>query len=555
MTAAPDDHAPPSELWVGPYRLLTRIGEGGMGVVHLGQRATGERAAIKVLRPHVVPDDEARARLAREVNSLGLVRSPRVAEVLDADPWGPIPYVATRYVPGLPLHRHVQEEGALGGADLGRFAAALAEAVQAVHEVGVLHRDIKPSNVLMEGRNPVLIDFGLARLDDDISVTRTGYLLGTPGYLAPEILFGEKPTPASDVHSWAATVAFAGLARPPFGSGHALLVMDRVRNGQHDLDGLDGDIGALLLASLDPDPVRRPDLASVLRALGADPAPAHDIPFTLPFAAVPTIAPQGPATAAAAGPLAPPTLVDPQTLVDPDRQQPPAAPMAAPTRQPYQQPPQVSQPSRPPQQTAYPQTQPGPTRVGLAERLRRGVLGGGAVLATAAAIAWAPWVMTVVLVAGVCLLRAGSLAGSTLAEKRRLRGRKWYDGTVATMTAPWHFAVSLLGTGALLVWAALLAACALLTMLALGAADHVALGVSGVVFVGSLWTGPGSSRVSAPLRRVGVVMARQPLPWALWSAVLLLVAAGAFAGAIGEINWAPAPESPWAEGTWLGRWL
>ena len=156
--------------------------------------------ALKRLRPHIVGDEEARQRLAREVGSLSRVRSKWVAEIVDADPWADIPYVATRYVPGLSLHDHVQEEGPIEGDDLLWFAACLAEGVSSVHEVGVLHRDIKPSNVLMEGRTPILIDFGLARVADDPKLTHTGWLLGTPGYLAPEILYGEDATPASDVH-------------------------------------------------------------------------------------------------------------------------------------------------------------------------------------------------------------------------------------------------------------------------------------------------------------------------------------------------------------------
>ena len=184
-------HTPP-DLRVGGYRLLAKIGEGGMGVVHLAQAGDGSRVALKVLRPHIIGDDEARERLAREVASLRRVTSPRIAEVLDADPWGETPFVATRYVPGLSLHQHVREEGPIQGADLTYFAAGLAEAVIAVHQVGVLHRDIKPSNVLLEGRSPVLIDFGLARLAEDPRLTHTGWLLGTPGYLC---LLYTSPSP------------------------------------------------------------------------------------------------------------------------------------------------------------------------------------------------------------------------------------------------------------------------------------------------------------------------------------------------------------------------
>ena len=216
MTTYRPEQAPPG-IFVGDYELLTRLGEGGMGVVHLARKPGGDRVALKVLRPHIVGDDEARRRLAREVSSLTRVKSRRVAEILDADPWGDVPFVATRYVPGLSLHDHVHEEGAIEGAELVWFAGCLAEALGAVHAVGVLHRDIKPSNILMEGRTPILIDFGLARVADDPKLTHTGWLLGTPGYLAPEILYGEDASTASDVHSWAATVAFAGTGRAPIG--------------------------------------------------------------------------------------------------------------------------------------------------------------------------------------------------------------------------------------------------------------------------------------------------------------------------------------------------
>ena len=265
---------------VGEYRLLAKIGEGGMGVVHLAQGADGARVALKVLRPHIVGDDEARVRLAREVASLRRVTSPRIAEVIDADPWGETPYVATRYVPGLSLHEHVRQEGPVTGADLTHFAAGLAEAVIAVHRVGVLHRDIKPSNVLLEGRSPVLIDFGLARLAEDPRLTHTGWLLGTPGYLAPEILYGDDATTASDMHSWAATVVFAATGRPPFGTGPAMAIMDRVRRGEHDLSAVPPALLPLVRACLAPDPRDRPETAAVLASLRG---PSRD-DFTLPVA-------------------------------------------------------------------------------------------------------------------------------------------------------------------------------------------------------------------------------------------------------------------------------
>ncbi|MGH3347168.1 MAG: serine/threonine-protein kinase, partial [Nocardioides sp.] len=293
MTTSPRPESAPAEIRVGGYRVLARLGEGGMGVVHLARRDDGHRVALKVLRPHIVGDDEARARLAREVNSLSRIRSRWIAEIVDADPWGEVPFVATRYVPGLSLHEHVAEEGPITGDDLRWFAECLAEGLASVHEVGVLHRDVKPSNVLMEGRTPILIDFGLARVADDPKLTHTGWLLGTPGYLAPEILHGDDATTASDVHSWAATVAFAGTGQPPFGRGPSMAIMDRVRRGEHDLGGLPDDLGPVLHAALDPDPVRRPTLDQIRDWVVGGPVPVvveplrpaePDDPYTVPLA-------------------------------------------------------------------------------------------------------------------------------------------------------------------------------------------------------------------------------------------------------------------------------
>jgi len=144
-----------------------------------------------------------------------------------------------------------------------------------VHAAGVLHRDVKPSNVLMEGRAPILIDFGLARVADDPKLTHTGWLLGTPGYLAPEILHGQDATAASDIHSWAATVAYAGTGHPPFGRGPSMAVMDRVRRGQHRLSGLDVRVRELVALALDPEPRRRPTLDEIRAQLAIVVPPAE----------------------------------------------------------------------------------------------------------------------------------------------------------------------------------------------------------------------------------------------------------------------------------------
>ncbi|MDQ4085335.1 MAG: serine/threonine protein kinase, partial [Actinomycetota bacterium] len=262
MTSPSPSHAETGRF--GRYRLLAKVGEGGMGVVHLAEAPDGRRVALKVLRPHVVGDDEGRARLAREVSSLRRVRSRRVAEVHDADPWGEQPYLVTRYVDGPSLHTLVREYGPLDGEALLAVARGLVEAVIAVHAAGVLHRDVKPSNVLVEGgHDPVLIDFGLAKVSEDSRLTATGWLMGTPGYLAPEVLYGEEATPAADVHSWAATVVFAATGDSPFGRGPSMAVMDRARRGEYDLSDVPEWLRPLLSRCLSPDPARRPSAHEV----------------------------------------------------------------------------------------------------------------------------------------------------------------------------------------------------------------------------------------------------------------------------------------------------
>lgn len=520
---------------VGDYTLLARIGEGGMGVVHLAQRAGGERVALKVLRPHVVGDDEARARLAREVSSLSRVRSPRVGQIVDSDPWGPIPFVATRYVPGLPLNAYVREEGALHGADLVWFAKGLLEALRAVHRVGVLHRDIKPSNVLMEGRNPVLIDFGLARAAEDADITRTGWLLGTPGYLAPEILYGHTPDEASDIHSWAATVAFAGTGRPPFGTGPSVAVMDRVRRGEHDLSGLDPELAPWIAAALAPEPSARPDLPALLDALSGGstrerPRATAPEPPTVPLSGFDSESQQ--ALDAAAAPTR--RLEDDVTRGRPRDPGPGPAPM----REPYQQP--------------APPVLPARTR--WTERLRRWTLGASLLGAVTASTALAPWATVGVIAALTVVLRSLSLSGSAARARREARGAKWYDGVLNVLAAPWHFVVSLPGTLMLLAWTALIVACVGLVLVAVGVEDLVVLGVSGLALGIFHWTGPGSSRLRSPVRGVGLPLARTALPWAISTLLLLLGAAAMLwlAQAAGT-SWLPFDGSPWGAHTWLGR--
>ena len=528
---------------VGDYRLLAKIGEGGMGVVHLAQAPDGSRVALKVLRPHIIGDDEARERLSREVASLRRVTSPRIAEVLDADPWGELPFVATRYVPGLSLHEHVRREGPLSVPDLVHFAAGLAEAVIAVHSVGVLHRDIKPSNVLLEGRAPVLIDFGLARLAEDPRLTHTGWLLGTPGYLAPEILYGDDATTASDVHSWAATVVFAATGRAPFGSGPAMAIMDRVRRGEHDLSEVPEAVLPLVRACLAPDPADRPETTAVLASLRGRQSPGsrsdrrtvRDDP-TMPVALAPPtgLAPAGsgfaPATSATAvTPLQPSAtrLVTGPTVVDRPRMVP-------------------GQAWRPP-----------PAGV---PRLQRGALLAGFFATVTLGFARAPYLA--LLVAGLLalLVRTFSWTTDSARQRQHLRGRRrWYDGPLTLATSPWYLVVATAGTMMLLLWSAFVAFVVGFAYLLFRGPLEPGLLLMGAVFGLSLWWGPGSRRLRVPSRRLVLLTTRNV--WVGWAGVAVVATAAAlcaYALATGGVAWDPKPGPPWRSGTLLGdvlRWL
>ena len=266
----PAEHTPDR---LGPYRLLDRIGEGGMGVVYLARDPEQRSVAVKVLRPAVAGDPNARRRLAREVETMRRVRSPFVAEVLDTDVTSETPYIVTRYVPGRTLDEVVTQEGPLSGARLIRVAAGLADALAAIHAAGVVHRDLKPGNVMLMNGDPVVIDFGIAQALDSTRLTMTGMFMGTPGYLSPEVIEGQSSTSFSDVHAWGATVAFAATGRPPFGTGSYETIFYRIVNGKPDLSGVPAPMAELLAAALRRDPAQRPAAIQLrTRAAALDPA-------------------------------------------------------------------------------------------------------------------------------------------------------------------------------------------------------------------------------------------------------------------------------------------
>ncbi|WP_169750148.1 serine/threonine-protein kinase [Streptosporangium amethystogenes] len=253
---------------LGPYRLLRRLGEGGMGVVHLAVDPQGRQVAVKVLRAEVAGDDVARRRLSREVETMRRVRSEHIAEVIDADVTGHRPYIVTRYVAGRPLDEVIKQDGPMELPALLRVAHGVASALAAVHSVGVIHRDLKPGNVLILDGQPVLIDFGIAQAVDATRLTQTGMFIGTPGYLAPEIIEGHEAGPEVDVHAWAGTLVFAATGQPPFGKGTLEMIFYNITAGKANVEAVPRELQPVLRAALQRDPARRPSAADLAAQVG-----------------------------------------------------------------------------------------------------------------------------------------------------------------------------------------------------------------------------------------------------------------------------------------------
>ncbi|MDP9849364.1 serine/threonine-protein kinase [Streptosporangium lutulentum] len=249
---------------LGPYQLLRRLGEGGMGVVHLAVDPQGRQVAVKVLRSEVAGDDVARRRLSREVETMRRVRSEYIAEVLDADVTGHRPYIVTRYIAGPPLDEVVKRDGPMELPALLKIAHGVASALAAVHSVGVIHRDLKPGNVLILDGQPVLIDFGIAQAVDATRLTQTGMFIGTPGYLAPEIIEGHEAGPEVDVHAWAGTLVFAATGQPPFGKGTLEMIFYNITAGKANVDAVPRALQPVLRAALQRDPAKRPKAAELV---------------------------------------------------------------------------------------------------------------------------------------------------------------------------------------------------------------------------------------------------------------------------------------------------
>ncbi|MFC5183153.1 serine/threonine-protein kinase [Actinomadura harenae] len=260
---------------LGPYRLTARLGQGGMGTVLLGEDPSdGRRVAVKVVNPELAGDEAFRERFRREVTAARRVSRFCTAAVLDAELDRDPLYVVTEFVDGPTLFRAVRDGGPLRGGDLEGLAVGVATALSAIHAAGIVHRDLKPSNVLLSPTGPRVIDFGIARpVESPDGPTTTGRFVGTPAYIAPELMRDGPLTPAADVFAWGCVVTFAATGSPPFAGRNVHETLYRVAHEPPVLDGLDGPLLPLVEAALDKDPARRPSVPDLLAALINAPAP------------------------------------------------------------------------------------------------------------------------------------------------------------------------------------------------------------------------------------------------------------------------------------------
>ncbi|WP_406484782.1 protein kinase domain-containing protein [Streptomyces sp. NBC_01563] len=259
---------------IGPYEVFQLLGEGGMGRVFLARSPGSRLVALKVIRPEYAEASNFRGRFRREAESARRVSGFFTPPVLDADADAPQPWLATAYVPAPSLHDVVRSFGVLPEPALRALGAGLAEALLAIHDTGIVHRDLKPGNVLVAEDGPRVIDFGISSAVDATQLTRTGAVMGTPGFMAPEqIVSSREAGPAADVFSLGCVLVFAATGRGPFGAGGTAEILYRAVHQQPQLDGVPQGLGPLIGSCLDKDPARRPPAASVLAALGgADPA-------------------------------------------------------------------------------------------------------------------------------------------------------------------------------------------------------------------------------------------------------------------------------------------
>ncbi|GAB7028977.1 serine/threonine-protein kinase [Streptomyces sp. NPDC021749] len=256
-------------LRLGPYRLHGVLGEGGMGKVYFGADASGRPAAVKVLLPELAHDGHLADRFLREARTAQAVTSEGVARVLAAELEGGRPWIATEFLAGPTLDDAVERFGPLDDAAVRELARSLARTLQDVHATGLVHRDVKPPNVVLTSRGPRLIDFGIARPEHGLTLTRTGQIPVTPGYGAPEQVLGQRVGPAADVFSLGAVLAFAAGGRPVYTGAEVTAVLYEVVHGSPDLAAVPEGLRYLVVPCFSKDPAARPLPAQVAEAAAA----------------------------------------------------------------------------------------------------------------------------------------------------------------------------------------------------------------------------------------------------------------------------------------------
>ncbi|MFD8003927.1 serine/threonine-protein kinase [Streptomyces mirabilis] len=265
---------------IGPYRIVGRLGSGGMGWVYLGRSPAGREVAVKVVRPELAAEGEFRERFAREVAAARVVSGAYTAAVIDADTEAELPWLATMYVPGPSLAEAVRTDGPLPEPQVRRLGAGLVEALQAIHAARVVHRDLKPANVLLASDGPRVIDFGISRVDGAPALTRAGVVVGTPPFMSPEQIKGAQVGPPSDVFSLGGVLVYALTGRPPHGGGEA--VRYRVVLAEPELDGVPRGMRELIGRCLAKRPEDRPQPTDLLNELlEQSPKPASWPPPTV----------------------------------------------------------------------------------------------------------------------------------------------------------------------------------------------------------------------------------------------------------------------------------
>jgi serine/threonine protein kinase len=251
---------------IGHYRLTARLGSGGMGVVYLGISWDGAPVAVKVLRPDLADDQEFRHRFGREVAALVRVKGVCTVRVIEADSQSSTPFVVTEYAPGPSLSEYIDKHGSVGPEMLFGLATGLAEALTTIHAAGIMHRDLKPSNIILTDAGPKVIDFGIARRQDTRGVTKTGMMIGSLGFMAPEQISG-RPGREADIFAWGVTVAYAAAGRSPFGAGNSHSILYRVMYGDPDIASVPDSLLPLVEASLAKEPQSRPTAQQLLDRL------------------------------------------------------------------------------------------------------------------------------------------------------------------------------------------------------------------------------------------------------------------------------------------------